>query len=132
MKPISSNLRGSSQSKLYYTYQPWMKCSKSNGRFSIRFLSKKQLIIFFDVNDTSLKILFNFLILALVISSPKHTHESKRQFSSSTIKYNEELTELNEAIILSDSCVKRIKEISDDSGYLRIMVIPFFIFSIIA
>lgn len=89
VKPISSNLRGSSQSKLYYTYQPWMKCSKSN---------------------------------ALVISSPKHTHESKRQFSSSTIKYNEELTELNEAIILSDSCVKRIKEISDDSGYLRIMV----------
>ena len=127
MKPISSNLRGSSQSKLFYTYQPWMKCSKSNGRFSIRFLTL--LGIFFDVNDTSLKFLFNFLILAFVISSPKHTHESKRQFSSSTIKYNEELTELNEAIILSDSCVKRIKEISDDSGYLRIMVIPFFIFS---
>ena len=78
----------------------------------------------FDVRDTNFNF-FNFLILAYVISAQKHTYESNRHFSSSTVKYNEEITELNEAIILSDSCVKRIKEISDDSGYLRIMVILF-------
>ena len=62
-----------------------------------------------------------------MISAQKHTYGSKRHFSSSTVKYNEEITELNEAINLSDSCVKRIKEISDDTGYLRIMVILFFL-----
>ena len=76
----------------------------------------------FDARDTHFNFI-NFLILAFVISAQKDTYESKRYFSSSTVKYNEEITELNEAIILSDSCVKRIKEISDDSGYLRIMVI---------
>jgi len=58
-----------------------------------------------------------------VIFVKKNTYESKKQFTSSTSKYNEmENIISTEAILLSDSCVERIKEIADDTSYLRVMV----------
>ena len=52
-----------------------------------------------------------------------NTFESSQQFSSSASKHNEKANTIsNEDILLSDSCVERIKEIADDSSYLRVMV----------
>lgn len=46
-----------------------------------------------------------------------------KYLSTSTILRNEtDTSSLHDAILLSDSCIQRIKEISGDSGYLRIMV----------
>ena len=47
---------------------------------------------------------------------------NERQFSLSAARNNEN-AKSQEAIFLSDTCVERIKEITDDTGYLRIMVI---------
>ena len=53
----------------------------------------------------------------------KNTFESKKQFTSSALKYNEMKNMIStDAILLSDSCVERIKEIGDDASYLRVMV----------
>ena len=49
------------------------------------------------------------------------TFGNERHFSLSAARQNEN-TKLQEAILLSDSCVERIKEIADDKGYLRVMV----------
>jgi len=46
---------------------------------------------------------------------------NERQFSLSAARNNEN-AKSQEAIFLSDTCVERIKEITDDTGYLRIMV----------
>ena len=63
------------------------------------------------------------MLLDPVIFVKKNTYESKKQFTSSTSKYNEmENIISTEAILLSDSCVERIKEIADDTSYLRVMV----------
>ena len=63
------------------------------------------------------------MLLDPVIFVKKNTSESKKHFTSSASKYNEMKNKIStEAILLSDSCVERIKEIADDTSYLRVMV----------
>ena len=63
------------------------------------------------------------MLLDPVIFVKKNTSDSKKQFTSSASKYNEMKNKIStEAILLSDSCVERIKEIADDTSYLRVMV----------
>ena len=53
----------------------------------------------------------------------KNDYINEKQFSTSAIPKNKnEITASNDLILLSDSCVKRIKEIVEESGYLRVMV----------
>ena len=68
---------------------------------------------------------FIFLVMLLdpVMLVKKNSFESKKQFTSSASKYNEmENIISTETVLLSDSCVERIKEIADDTSYLRVMV----------
>ena len=54
-------------------------------------------------------------------STKKQMFTDGKPLSTSAIKNNNNASS-PDSILLADSCVKRIKEIADDAGYLRVMV----------
>ena len=124
-KPILSNTnRFTRLSKCNSSHITWLKVVKSKGTY--KYILETQFFHYLKIVDCVIimtKISFVHMILDPVMFVKKNSFESKKQFTSSASKYNEmENIISTETVLLSDSCVERIKEIADDTSYLRVMV----------
>ena len=61
-------------------------------------------------------------ILGLYNFTTKYGAPHSKPFCTSIKSNNTEAVSSHESVMMADSCIQRIKEIADDSSYLRIMV----------
>ena len=61
-------------------------------------------------------------ILGLYNLTTKYRAPHSKPFCTSIKSNNKEAVSSHDSVMMADSCIQRIKEIADDSSYLRIMV----------